>query len=67
MRILDVGLQQYTRECSKCKEIIIEDEVVWFETLIGVICQDCYCEIMKVKNLDELKIVEDEQLANNYA
>ena len=58
MREWNVGLQQYEIKCTGCKQKIIEDEVVWFETIKGLVCQDCFCKLMGVSNLEELIIKE---------
>lgn len=36
------GLQQHQRECDKCKELFIEDEVLWFTVSGNIICEVCY-------------------------
>ena len=41
-RIWNVGLQQFEIICCECKNKIIEDEVSWFNTDDGLICEDCY-------------------------
>lgn len=67
MREWNVGSQQYEIKCAECNEKIIEDEVTWFETIKGLMCQDCFCKLMRVSNLEELKIIEEEKLAENFS
>ena len=66
MRKFNIGLQQYEISCSECKQDIIEDEVIWFETIKGLMCQDCFCKLMGVNNLEELRIIGEEKLAENF-